>query len=431
MFRKVAYYFKQYVIFIILILLSSFLYFKNFEAFQAFIKTRKYNILLVAFSILVFAYIFDLISSRSNGNGKTPITNKECVLILGKAFMVILITSFIELFIFFTSKLGRIIYLELWLMLFIYFILERKNRISKSKNHNHYKVLWLSTTSPQEVAERYGLGEVLNNVKKQELQTFEKEPDLLIYDYPPKNTEIVSPIIKKVINGIKAKDLVSFIEENSERIPLDYVDELWLLYNIKCSNSFYNKAKNVLDFFLSFILLIILFPFGFMFALAHCIESRGPIFYKQERLGFKSKKFKLIKFRTMIPDAEKEGPKFASEDDPRITKIGKIMRKFRIDEIPQLINVFKGDISLIGPRPEREVFVKDLEKKIPFYRLRLEVKPGITGWAQVNYRYAGNNLDDHKKKLEYDLFYIKNRNLILDLIIILKTIKIMLLAKGS
>ena len=419
--KRLFYYFQQWIIFIFLELLAIFLYYRKIDLFLKSIERREYNIILIGFSILVFAYIFDLISSKSNGNRNVSMTNKEVLQILGKTLVVIILTSFIEQFVFYSTKIGRIVYIELWLMLSILFILKRQLETKKRKNSNNYKILWLSSVPPSEVALNYDISNILKNIVKPDRNT--DNPAYLIYDYPPKNKSLTQTIVKKVIGGTKAKDLITFIEENTERIPLDYVDELWLLYNIKSPNSFYNKAEKVLDFFLSFILLIILFPIGFMFALAHCIESKGPIFYKQERLGFKGKKFKLIKFRTMIPDAEKEGPKFASENDPRITKIGKIMRKFRIDEIPQFINVLKGDLSLIGPRPEREVFVKELEKKIPFYRLRLEVKPGITGWAQVNYRYAGNNLDDHKKKLEYDLYYIKNKNLILDIIIIIKTIK--------
>jgi len=133
----------------------------------------------------------------------------------------------------------------------------------------------------------------------------------------------------------------------------------------------------------------------------------------------------------MINNAEKDGPQFAKKDDPRITKIGKFMRLFRVDEIPQLINIIKGEMHLIGPRPERKEFISILEKEIPYYKLRLEVRPGLTGWAQVNYDYAGENTEQHFKKLEYDLYYIKNRSLPLDILILFKTIRTVLMRKGT
>jgi lipopolysaccharide/colanic/teichoic acid biosynthesis glycosyltransferase len=133
----------------------------------------------------------------------------------------------------------------------------------------------------------------------------------------------------------------------------------------------------------------------------------------------------------MVSGAEKDGATFTGEDDPRVTPVGKIMRRMRIDEIPQFFNVLKGDMSLVGPRPERKVFIETLSKQIPYYSLRLLVPPGLTGWAQVNGAYAGSNIDEHKEKLEYDLYYIKNRNLFLDWSILLRTIKTILLAKGT
>ena len=181
----------------------------------------------------------------------------------------------------------------------------------------------------------------------------------------------------------------------------------------------------------SLLLLIVLFPLAFLVAVIHKLESRGSLFIIQKRIGYEGNGFNLIKFRTMVEEAEKNGPQFTNEDDPRITKIGKIMRVFRIDEVPQLVNVLKGDINLIGPRPEREEFIDMLEKEIPFYRLRLEIRPGLTGWAQVNYFYAGYDIDDHLKKLEYDLYYIKNRSVSLDFIILLRTIKTMFSRKGT
>jgi lipopolysaccharide/colanic/teichoic acid biosynthesis glycosyltransferase len=169
--------------------------------------------------------------------------------------------------------------------------------------------------------------------------------------------------------------------------------------------------------------MVLFSPFLIVIPLLILIEDGMPIFYFQERVGKDNKVFKLIKFRSMKKDAEKSGPQWAEVADTRVTKIGKILRKLHFDEIPQLINVFKGEISLVGPRAERPEFVKILEKEIPFYYLRHIIKPGITGWAQINFGYA-RSIEDSLKKFEYDLYYIKNRSLIFDLKIILKTAQI-------
>ena len=161
------------------------------------------------------------------------------------------------------------------------------------------------------------------------------------------------------------------------------------------------------------------------------LDSKGPVFYKQERVGQDGKTFMLVKFRSMCANAEEEtGPVWAKEDDDRTTRVGRIMRRTRLDELPQLYNVFCGDMSLVGPRPERPHFVQQLVESIPFYPMRHIVKPGITGWAQINYGYA-NTLDHTVEKLQYDLFYIKNMSWMLDSLIILETIKTVLVKKGS
>jgi lipopolysaccharide/colanic/teichoic acid biosynthesis glycosyltransferase len=157
--------------------------------------------------------------------------------------------------------------------------------------------------------------------------------------------------------------------------------------------------------------------------------NRGPLFYTQKRVGLHGKEFKIYKFRSMVVDAEKTGAKMATKNDTRITPFGKILRAFRIDELPQIISVVKGDMQFIGPRPERKVFVNQLNDRVPFYAARHLIRPGITGWAQVKYKY-GENLDDSIKKLEYDLYYIKNRSITLDIRIVFKTVTTVLFSRG-
>ena len=188
--------------------------------------------------------------------------------------------------------------------------------------------------------------------------------------------------------------------------------------------------KRFLDILVSFLILVIGFPLWLIIALAIKLDSKGPVFYTQERVGKDGKHFHIIKFRSMYENAEhKTGPVWANKKDPRVTRIGRIIRKLRIDEVPQLINVLDGKMSLVGPRPERPFFVEQLSKEIPFYKRRLKVRPGITGWAQVKHKYD-ENIEDVKKKVEYDLFYIENMSIRMDLKILLNTIAVMLMGKG-
>jgi len=189
-------------------------------------------------------------------------------------------------------------------------------------------------------------------------------------------------------------------------------------------------TKRVTEFALSMIGLTLLSPFILVISLLIKIDSRGPVFYKQERVGERGKIFKLLKFRSMVEGAEANGPVWAGKNDDRITRIGRWIRKWRLDEIPQMVNVLRGDMSFVGPRPERAYFVEKLREEIPFYDQRFYVKPGITGLAQVKYQY-GASKGDALEKLRYDLYYIKNLSPLYDLLIIFETIKVVLSGKGA
>jgi len=231
--------------------------------------------------------------------------------------------------------------------------------------------------------------------------------------------------------GIEILDAARFFEELTGTIPVKRVNPSWLVF----SEGFYvgrlkRMLKRTIDIMAASSVLLISLPFFVMSAIIIKLESPGVIFYRQERVGENEKIFTIIKFRSMRQDAEEKGPVWASTDDQRVTKFGRFIRKTRIDELPQLINVIKGDMSFVGPRPERPVFVKELEIKIPFYSNRHIVKPGITGWAQVSYPY-GASLEDAVHKLEYDLYYIKHLSIAMDLLTIFLTIKVVLFQKGS
>jgi lipopolysaccharide/colanic/teichoic acid biosynthesis glycosyltransferase len=167
-----------------------------------------------------------------------------------------------------------------------------------------------------------------------------------------------------------------------------------------------------------------------MVAIAIKLDSKGPIFYRQERMGEDGKKFRLLKFRSMRANAEENGPEWAKVNDQRVTRVGRMIRKWRLDEIPQMINVLRGEMSFVGPRPERPVFVEQLEEEIPYYSLRNAIKPGITGWAQISYPY-GASKEDALEKLKYDLYYVKHMSFLFDLTITFETVKTVVLGRGA
>jgi len=216
----------------------------------------------------------------------------------------------------------------------------------------------------------------------------------------------------------------TFYEIITKKVPLENIDELWFLQNISQSKRrIYEILKRTFDIIFSFIGLlvtVVLFPF---LALAIKIDSDGSVFYSQKRVGKDGTIFNLYKFRTMIKNAEKKGPQWSSPNDSRITKIGKFLRTTHLDEFPQFWSIFKGDISFVGPRPERPEFVSQLKEKIPYYEIRHLIKPGFTGWAQIKYQY-GASIKEAEEKLKYDLYYIKNRSFFLDLAILFKTIQL-------
>jgi len=231
-------------------------------------------------------------------------------------------------------------------------------------------------------------------------------------------------IIMLYKNKTEIIDVAETYERYLHKIPVGYISQSWVIKNINTQKDFiYDFLRRVLDVTISIIILIVSLPFTIISAVVIYLSDRGPIFYTHDRVGLNNKTFKLYKLRSMVIDAEKNGAVWSDKKDSRITPVGKIIRKLHIDEIPQMINILKGDLSLVGPRPERLEFVELLEKSIPHYELRHIIRPGFTGWAQIKYRYA-RTIEDSKEKFEYDLYYLKNRNIFLDFGIILRTIQI-------
>ena len=242
----------------------------------------------------------------------------------------------------------------------------------------------------------------------------------------------VQELLQLRLNGARIEEATSWLEKISGRIEVEQLYPSWLIFadGFRFSTSF-NLMRRALSTLMAFTLLIVVLPLLPFVILAIKLDSRGPVLYRQKRVGRAGHNFYCYKFRTMRQDAEADtGPTWADDDDPRITRVGKFLRASRIDEIPQLWCVFKGDMAFVGPRPERPEFVEWLSKEIPYYGVRHAVRPGITGWAQVRYKY-GNTVEDAKEKLQYDLFYIKNASLGLDILIMFQTIKIVLLGRGA
>jgi sugar transferase (PEP-CTERM system associated) len=232
------------------------------------------------------------------------------------------------------------------------------------------------------------------------------------------------------LKGICVEEIASFYEKITGKILIRNLRPSWIIFSDGFrKDNFTITIKRLSDIFMAIFGLFLSLPLIIIISIFIKIDSLGPIFFKQERVGENGRNFILVKFRTMVADAEKEtGPVWSQTVDPRVTKLGKILRRTGMDEIPQLFNVLRGDMSFVGPRPERPHFVTDLQQKIPFYTQRLAVRPGITGWAQVRYGY-GATLEDAIEKLQYDLYYIKNMSIFLDLLIILSTVHKVIFAK--
>lgn len=233
--------------------------------------------------------------------------------------------------------------------------------------------------------------------------------------------------------GIRVSWMANLYERFYRRIPIEHIDAAWALHAMQGRPIFsrlHQFAKRALDLVLILLLLPALFLFFLPLALAVRLDSPGPVFYRQIRSGRGGRPFSIFKFRTMFVDAEKDGrARWASKGDPRITRVGRFLRKARLDELPQVLNVLRGEMSLIGPRPERPEFVEELQEAVPFYRTRLMVKPGITGWAQIHYDY-GSSVEDALIKLRYDFYYIRYWSLWLDLYILFRTVGVVFRLKG-
>ncbi len=248
-----------------------------------------------------------------------------------------------------------------------------------------------------------------------------------------RSKKIIKILLNARIKGIIIIEMSDEYERITKKVPVKYIHDRWILleqgFQIY-SHLFVGKIKRIIDVIIALIGLILTAPIMLIVSMLIKLESKGSPFFTQRRVGINDTEFTIYKLRSMKNDAEKDGAIWATKNDSRVTRLGKFIRKVRIDELPQLWNVLKGDMSLIGPRPERMVFVKELEEKLPYYYIRHTVKPGLTGWAQINYPY-GATIEDALHKLEYELYYIKNMSILFDIKIMLKTIGVIFFGQGA
>jgi exopolysaccharide biosynthesis polyprenyl glycosylphosphotransferase len=272
-----------------------------------------------------------------------------------------------------------------------------------------------------------GYNLVALNLKQDLLsQIQEKKIDtLIVAESLERNSSLSQTLYQCLPARINFLTLAKAYEIICEKIPISNIVQTWFLENLReGEKGLYDKAKRIIDIILASFIILFTLLLWFFIALAIRLQDRGPVFYEQRRIGQDRRPFLLTKFRSMREGAEKEtGAIWAEKEDPRITEVGKFLRKTHLDELPQMLNILKGDISLVGPRPERPEFVEKLEKEIPHYHIRHLIRPGFTGWAQIKFRY-GRSIIDSYEKFQYDLYYLKNRSLLLDIKILLKTFQL-------
>ena len=295
-----------------------------------------------------------------------------------------------------------------------------------------FKIIGFITEDPERVGEKLVNPSIIGDQSQiLDIATKEKVDRIVVALEERRGKFPDVQLLECKMRGIAVEEGIEFYEHLTGRLQVESLRPSFLIFSDGFKKSKWTMlTKRVIEFAISSFGLILLSPLILAVSILIKIDSRGPVFYRQERVGERGKIFELLKFRSMVENAEANGPVWAEQEDKRVTRIGRWLRKSRLDEVPQMFNVLKGDVSFVGPRPERPYFVEQLRREIPFYDQRLSVKPGVTGWAQIKYRY-GASIEDAMEKLKYDLYYIKNLSPLFDLLIIFETIKVVLFKKGA
>lgn len=388
-----------------------------------FIHMRLPNLIVMA----GLTYLMVYISGLSYVGLRTGRRFNAYINALVKLVLILGMVSFLEFFLFFSTKVGRLIYIYVFILLALFYL----TKFFTNPFQERTDILWLVERPAEEFLREYpALAAKYRPVIPAENTRRGPAPGLVVYhrrDLDEKTSEL---LIRSKLAGRRVIDMNRLIEQEEERLSLDTVSLDWLMEELNRTQRHYLRASHWLNTLFASLLLVLLWLPAWGLALLHRLFSPGPLLYTQMRLGLNQRPFRVFKFRSMNRHAERDGARFAPPEDPRVNLVGKLMRRFRLDEVPQLWNVLRGEMNLVGPRPEREVFIRNLARKLPFYRLRLLVKPGLTGWAQVKMGYAGDDIAQQRRKLEYDLFYVKNRSLLLDLLILVKTLPVVFRGQG-
>lgn len=390
------------------------------------------NILIIVVALLMY-YVANIFSIRAK-----KYSLRELILSVGLNFILLLFTIMLKILGIYESIVlfGIVTMFQITFRYIVNMAIVRKQKILFVGENSYTKDLLESIKND----DQYKLMGFLKDEKDETLKKIVLKMCAvgkidIIVDFGEellKDSKLVDILLQYKLNGLQFYNYLEFYEMYENKLPVSHLSSKWFLENSGFEiyyNNFNLRAKRLLDLIFAIIIGICTLPLMIMAAIIVKFESKGPIFFVQERIGEGNKKFNIVKFRSMTTDAEKNGPQWASKNDNRVTRWGKIMRATRIDELPQLWNVLRGEMSFVGPRPEREYFIQQLEKEIPYYNLRHTVKPGLTGWAQVMYPY-GASVEDAYRKLQYDLYYIKHHDIIFDIKVLLKTITIVIFGKG-
>ena len=389
------------------------------------------NVVVIACSMVIY-----YVANVYNMAGRYKL--RDIAIIIAINFILVMVTKFLKVFLFNEAIIlfGLITMFQIIYRYIVMIGLAEKKKVVFVGENDYTEDLLESVKKDGQ----YVFVTSLNNTDmkalgKEILELYNTKKFDVLVDFTDKllrDPKITEKLLQYKLEGLQYYNYLEFYETYENKLPISHLSPKWFLENTGFEiyhNNFNLKAKRLLDLLFALLIGIFAAPVIVLAAIIVKLESKGPIFFIQERIGEGNKKFNIVKFRSMTTDAEKDGPQWASKNDNRVTKFGKIMRATRIDELPQLWNVLRGEMSFVGPRPEREYFIQQLEKEIPYYNLRHTVKPGLTGWAQVMYPY-GASVEDAYRKLQYDLYYIKHHSIPFDVKVLLKTVTIVIFGKG-
>ena len=393
------------------------------NSFYSELRDHAFPFTVVFFLFILAFYIFNLYSFRFNRNTTEFISSFIKSIIIAFSISVLVFYIFGDFFKL-TPKTNLVLFTIFFSAFDFYLRILAKRRFVK---HSINRKIVIIGGQPggliEELAQNQNIGyKIIKQTAHFDLdEIITINPDVVVID-EEKETEL-DKIYTLMKRNIFVYTINNFYEEIFQKVPTDQLEKTEIIDYISKNRTLFNFIKRTMDIFLSGILILVLSPIALILAILIKSTSQGPILFKHKRISLNDENFTIYKFRSMYTDAEKNGAVWTKDNnrDPRITPLGRFMRNTHLDEIPQLVNIIRGDISFVGPRPERPEFTGKLKKIISYYDLRHAVKAGLTGWAQVNYKY-GSSIEDAKEKLKYDFFYIKNRSIFFDILIILKTL---------